>query len=334
MGLKMKRNYYITKNGRLKRKDNTLYLEIETGEKKSIPVEDVEGIYLMGETDLNTKLLDFLSQQKIPLHVFNYHGYYSGSYYPREHLNSGFLLVNQVEYYKDKGKRLVIAKELINSAAHNILCNLKYYRHREAGVESYISEIRAKLPEIDNAADIPELMAWEGHIRERYYDSFNAFLELDEEFTKRTKRPPDNMMNALISFGNSLMYATTLGEIYHTHLNPTVSFLHEPGSRRFSLSLDIAEVFKPIIVDHVIFKLINTKMLAEHDFEKDVNFCYLSERGRKIFLREYDERLSTTIMHRSLGRNVSYRHLIKLECYKIEKHVTGIEEYKGFRAWW
>src|SRR5208283_297922 len=111
MGLKMKRNYYITKNGRLKRKDNTLYLEIETGEKKSIPVEDVEGIYLMGETDLNTKLLDFLSQQKIPLHVFNYHGYYSGSYYPREHLNSGFLLVNQVEYYKDKGKRLVIAKE-------------------------------------------------------------------------------------------------------------------------------------------------------------------------------------------------------------------------------
>lgn len=330
----MKRNYYITKNGRLKRKDNTLYLEFETGEKKSIPVEDVEGIYLMGETDLNTKLLDFLSQHKIPLHVFNYYGYYSGSYYPREHLNSGFLLVNQVEYYKDKGKRLVIAKELINSAAHNILCNLKYYRRREAGVESYISEIQAKLPEIDNSVDISELMAWEGHVRERYYDSFNTFLELDEEFTKRTKRPPDNMMNALISFGNSLMYATTLGEIYHTQLNPTVSFLHEPGNRRFSLSLDIAEVFKPIIVDHVIFKLINTKMLAGHDFEKDVNFCYLSESGRKIFLREYDERLSTTIMHRSLGRNVSYRHLIKLECYKIEKHVAGIEQYKGFRAWW
>lgn len=177
-------------------------------------------------------------------------------------------------------------------------------------------------------------MGWEGHIRERYYDSFNVILDHDEEFTKRTKRPPDNMINALISFGNSLLYATTLGEIYHTQLNPTVSYLHEPGNRRFSLSLDISEVFKPVIVDHVIFKLINTKMLGEKDFEKDVNFCYLSERGRKIFLREYDERLKTTIKHRNLKRNVSYRRMIRLECYKLEKYITGIEEYKAFRAWW
>ena len=330
----MKRNYYITKNGRLKRKDNTLYLEFESGERKAIPIEDVEGIYLMGETDLNTKLLNFLAQQKIPLHVFNYYGYYSGSYYPREHLNSGFLLVNQVQCYKNNGKRLAIAKELIKSASHNILRNLKYYQNRKSGLENYITEIENTVSELDSINNILELMGREGHIRERYYDSFNVILDLEEEFTKRTKRPPDNMINALISFGNSLLYATTLGEIYHTQLNPTVSFLHEPGNRRFSLSLDISEVFKPVIVDHVIFKLINTKMLGKTDFEKDVNFCYLSEKGRKIFLREYDERLKTTIKHRNLKRNVSYRRMIRLECYKLEKYITGIEEYKAFRAWW
>jgi len=330
----MKRNYYITKNGRLKRKDNTLYLEFESGERKAIPIEDVEGIYLMGETDLNTKLLNFLAQQKIPLHVFNYYGYYSGSYYPREHLNSGFLLVNQVQCYKNNGKRLAIAKELIKSASHNILRNLKYYQNRKTGLENYITEIENTVSELDSINNILELMGREGHIRERYYDSFNVILDLEEEFTKRTKRPPDNMINALISFGNSLLYATTLGEIYHTQLNPTVSFLHEPGNRRFSLSLDISEIFKPIIVDHVIFKLINTKMLGKTDFEKDVNFCYLSEKGRKIFLREYDERLKTTIKHRNLKRNVSYRRMIRMECYKLEKYITGIEEYKAFRAWW
>lgn len=330
----MKRNYYITKNGRLKRKDNTLYLEFESGERKVIPIEDVEGLYLMGEIDLNTKLLNFLAQQKIPVHVFNYYGYYSGSYYPREHLNSGFLLVNQVQCYKNSRKRLAIAKELIKSASHNILRNLKYYRNRKSGLENYITDIQKNMSEIESTTNILELMGWEGHIRERYYDSFNVILDLDEEFTKRTKRPPDNMINALISFGNSLLYATTLGEIYHTRLNPTVSFLHEPGNRRFSLSLDISEVFKPIIVDHVIFKLINTKMLGKTDFEKDVNFCYLSEKGRKIFLREYDERLKTTIKHRNLKRNVSYRRMIRLECYKLEKCITGIEEYKAFRAWW
>ena len=330
----MKRNYYITKNGRLKRKDNTLYLEFESGERKVIPIEDVEGLYLMGETDLNTKLLNFLAQQKIPLHVFNYYGYYSGSYYPKEHLNSGFLLVNQVQCYKNSGKRLAIAKELIKSASHNILRNLKYYQNRKSGLDGYITEIENTVSELDSINNILELMGREGHIRERYYDSFNVILDLEEEFTKRTKRPPDNMINALISFGNSLLYATTLGEIYHTQLNPTVSFLHEPGNRRFSLSLDISEVFKPIIVDHVIFKLINTKMLGKTDFEKDVNFCYLSEKGRKIFLREYDERLKTTIKHRNLKRNVSYRRMIRMECYKLEKYITGIEEYKAFRAWW
>lgn len=330
----MKRNYYITRNGRIKRQDNTLLLESETGEKKVIPVEDVEGIYLMGETDMNTKLLNFLSQHKIPVHVFNYYGYYSGSYYPREHLNSGFLLVNQVECYKDTARRLSIAKEFIGSATHNILRNLKYYRNRKPGLDSYIEDIESRIPDLQAASDIMALMAWEGHVRERYYDSFNAILDLEEEFSKRTRRPPDNMINALISFGNSLLYATTLGEIYHTQLNPTVSYLHEPGNRRFSLSLDIAEVFKPVIVDHVIFKLLNTKMLDEKDFEKEVNFCYLSESGRKTFLREYDERLSTTINHRGLDRNVSYRRLIRLECYKLEKCIAGIEEYKAFRAWW
>lgn len=330
----MKRNYYITKNGRLKRKDNTLYLEFESGERKVIPIEDVEGLYLMGELDLNTKLLNFLAQQKIPVHVFNYYGYYSDSYYPREHLNSGFLLVNQVQCYKNSRKRLTIAKELIKSASHNILRNLKYYQNRKSGLENYITDIQKNISELESTDNILELMGWKGHIRERYYDSFNVILDLDEEFTKRTKRPPDNMINALISFGNSLLYATTLGEIYHTQLNPTVSFLHEPGNRRFSLSLDISEVFKPIIVDHVIFKLINTKMLGEKDFEKDVNFCYLSEKGRRIFLREYDERLKTTIKHRNLKRNVSYRRMIRLECYKLEKYITGIEEYKAFRAWW
>jgi len=330
----MKRNYYITRNGRLRRQDNTVCLEFESGDKKVIPIENVEALYLMGETDMNTKLFNFLAQMKIPVHIFNYYGYYSGSYYPREHLNSGFLLVNQVEYYKDSKRRLSIAREFIRSASHNILRNLKYYQNRKPGLNEYISNIEATLPRLDDAKNVLEIMAWEGHTRERYYDSFNTILDLEEEFIKRNKRPPDNMMNALISFGNSLLYATTLGEIYHTQLNPTISFLHEPGNRRFSLSLDIAEVFKPVIVDHVIFRLMNTNMLSEKDFEQDVNFCYLSDSGRKIFLREYDERLNTTIKHRTLKRNVSYRHLIRLECYKIEKAVSGIEEYKGFRAWW
>ena len=96
----MPRNYYITQPGRLRRKDNTLYLEPEEAPRVPIPVEDIDALYLYGELDLNTRLLNFLTQKHIPFHVFNYYGYYAGSYYPREYLNSGSLLVKQCSTMK------------------------------------------------------------------------------------------------------------------------------------------------------------------------------------------------------------------------------------------
>jgi CRISP-associated protein Cas1 len=130
----MSRHYYLTKNGRLRRQDNTLYFETEE-QKRPIPVDDVESLFVFGELDLNTKLLNFLAQKHIAVHVFNYYGYYCGSYYPREYLNSGFLLVKQVEHYLRMPKRLVIARELINGAVDNILKNLRYYNHRGAELD-------------------------------------------------------------------------------------------------------------------------------------------------------------------------------------------------------
>ncbi len=122
---------------------------------------------------------------------------------------------------------------------------------------------------------INEIMGIEGNIRKIYYSTWNDIVKQDINFKKRVKRPPDNMINTLISFINSLIYTTTLGEIYKTQLNPTVSFLHEPGTKRFSLSLDISEIFKPLIGDRMIFSLLNKNQITEDDFEKESNFFYI-----------------------------------------------------------
>ena len=98
------RNYYIFKSGRLSRKDNSLMFHcMEEGEEKNIPipVNDIDSIYLFGEIDLNIKLINFLSQNQVIAHFFNYYGYYTGTFYPREFLNSGDMLVRQVKYYID-----------------------------------------------------------------------------------------------------------------------------------------------------------------------------------------------------------------------------------------
>lgn len=362
----MPRNYYIFSAGRLKRRQNTLYFEPapeseeitdddaektedeyslfenfapmmnerEQTVRKPIPIEDVASFYCFGEIAFNSKFLNFVSRYKIPLHIFNYYGYYSGSYYPREYLNSGFLTVKQVSYYLDPDSRLFLAREFIHAAVDNILKNLKYYQGREKAVDAWIDTIEGQLLAIERIQNIPELMSFEGRIREIYYKSFPDILNIEIEFTKRVRRPPDNMMNALISFGNSMVYTSVLSELYHTQLNPTISYLHEPGERRFSLSLDLAEIFKPLLADRTIFKVLNKGIINETHFDKKLNACYLSEAGRKIFVQEFEERLKTTIRHRTLKRNVSYRHLIRLECYKLIKHLTGEQPYQGFRAWW
>jgi CRISPR-associated protein Cas1 len=183
---------------------------------------------------------------------------------------------------------------------------------------------------------IPELMREEGQARMAYYSAFNEILELDEPFEKRVRRPPDNMLNSLISFINTLIYTAVLSEIYVTQLNPTISYLHEPSERRFSLALDVSEIFKPLIGDKIIFRLLNRRIIDREDFEGigDEPAIYLKEDARKRVLKEFEETLQTTVYHRKLKRNVSYRHLIRLEAYKIIRHLIGMEAYRSLRAWW
>ena len=329
----MNRNYYIFKNGKLQRKDNNIRVVTEDKIKKDIPCETVSDLFAFGEINLNTRLLNFLAQKKIPLHIFNYYGFYSGSFSPREKNVSGFLLVKQVEHYSNYNKRLVIAKKFIDAASYNIYRNIRYYNGRGLDLQNTLNEIASLREKLDRINYIEELMGIEGNIRKKYYEAWNNIVKQDINFTKRIKNPPENMINTLLSFANSLVYTTALSEIYKTQLNPTVSYLHEPGTSRYSLSLDIAEIFKPLIAERMIFSLLNKNMISESDFERESNYLYLKESARKTIVEEYDKRLQRTIRHKGLNRDVSYRYLFRLECYKLIKHLTDEKEYEGFKIW-
>jgi CRISPR-associated protein Cas1 len=376
--------------------------------------QDVDEIFVMGEIDINSHLLNFLSKHNIPLHLFNYYGFYSGSYYPRECRLAGALLVNQALHYADPVKRNHIAREFVLGAAHGAKRALKYYQRKQ--LRSAASETSEETGEawIDSSSDDPEpreakddgfsreeeladigsdsdtdtereedsdinddifspilraiadleaqvrgipldesrlgdgltgaLMGLEGNIHENYYRAWPHILRKDPDlaFEKRVRHPPDNIVNCMISYGNGMLYATCIGAIYHTPLNPTISYLHEPGARRFSLAFDISEIFKPIIVDRLIFTLCNLNQIqAKHfQFSKDIvngverPICYLNDAGRRIFSKAYQEKLNSTIYHRGLKRHVSYETLIRMECHKLAHHLCGSKTYRALRAWW
>jgi len=361
----MKKNYYIFSSGRLCRRHNSLALQRTTGERQPddapddeglpsassegpyvpFPVEAVESLYLFGEIDINSKLVTFLGQYGIPAFFFDYYGHFTAALYPREGQLSGRLRVNQVRHYLSRQRRMLLARALVEAALFNITRVIKYYQTRlEGEARTALAVALEEMAQDENAlwqtTDIPTLMAVEGRVRDRYYRLWPYFLGESVAarfpFGKRERQPPSNEINALISFGNSLCYTTVLRQIYRTALDPTISYLHEPGERRFSLALDLAEVFKPLLVDRAIFRLIKTGEITPRHFEQRLGGCYLTEAGRKVFVAHWDERLRQTVEHRGLGRKVSYERLIRLECYKLVRHLCDpkADPYQGFHMWW
>lgn len=331
------RNYYIFKSGRLSRKDNSIFFEYREEEQKCkipIPINDIDSLYCFGEMDFNTKLVNFFSENNVMFHFFNYYGYYTGTFYPRDFLNSGEVIVRQAEHYLDGEKRFVLAKEFVNGAYYGIIKNLKRYQEEKQELTEIIEKIEDIWSGQGKVNDVQGLMGLEGNIRENYYKSFNSIINQEINFKKRVLRPPDNMINCLISFLNSMVYTAVLREIYMTQLNPTISYLHVPGTRRFSLALDIAEIFKPIFADRIIFRVLNKNEIGENDFEKGLNNIYLKEKGRKKIIALFDERMKKTIFHKKLKKKVAYKTLIRLECYKIIKHLLGEKAYESFKMWW
>lgn len=321
---------YIMSQGELTRKDNSLCFR-KDGKNVYIPIENTKEIYCLNEVSINTKLLDFLSSNHVVVHFFNYYEGYSGSYYPREQYYSGKLLIKQVNTFQNQ--RMEVAKAIVHGIGENIYEVLyHYYKHNKKEVKDTVDWIRKVFhAQVESAENIQELMSTEGEVWARFYSNFKFFLPEDFIMNKRVKRPPDNPINALISFGNTLLYTKTVSAIYRTHLDQRISFLHEPSEGRFSLSLDMCEVFKPIIVYRTIFDLVNNKRLqVEKHFDKKVNYCLLNEEGRKIFVEAFEQRMESVFYHEKLKRKVSYRTAIKLDCYKLIKFILEGKEFVPF----
>jgi len=334
----MKKSLYLFQNGTLRRKENSLYFEGESM-KRFFPIEDINDIFIFGEVEVNKRLLEFISQKNIILHFFNHYGYYTGSYYPREHLNAGLVILKQAEHYLNPDQRLLLAKKFVTGSIAQMSRVLKYYRNRVKENSEHIAQsiesLEENIEKVKVIQTIDELLAIEGHSREHYYTNFDVIIQnQDFPFEKRSARPPLNRLNAMISFGNSILYMTVLSEIYKTFLDPRIGYLHSTNYRRFTLNLDVAEIFKPILVDRTIFSLINKRKIQKKDFAKQMEKILLNQEGQKKFIQELDERMKTTVEHRHLGKSVSYRRLIRLELYKLQKHLLGEKEYEPYQSLW
>ncbi len=323
-----KRSKTILSDGTLFRRENTLYFE-SRGEKKPFPVEGIYDIYIYGHVSITSQALHFLAQKGIAVHFFNHYGYYDGSFYPKESLHSGDLVIKQAEHYLNKEKRLKLARLFVVGSARNMERNLKRWKVSN-GFSSLLNELFA---ELESCKRITEIMNVEARIRQEYYARWDEHLPEGFKIVKRTRRPPQNEMNALISFLNSRLYATIVSELYNTQLVPTVSYLHEPSERRFSLALDLSEIFKPIIADRMANRLVKQGIIKKAHFRGELNGILLTKEGMRKVIEVYHKEMKTSVRHPKLKRNVTKQRLIRLEAYKLIRHLLGVAEYEPLVAW-
>lgn len=333
----MKKSYYLLNVGRLSRKNNTLFYDgrDENGNDKRlfIPVETIEDIFILGNMEANSALYEFLGKKGINVHFFDHYQNYCGSFFAKDEIVSGQTIVQQALCQQDTPRRLYLARTFLQGAFQHIRQNLKYYEKRGKSVTDFRLQIEDVIEMLHTCQTVPQLMGLEGHVRHLYYQAFDQIL-LHFRLEARVKRPPNNPVNSLISYGNMVLYAVCTQQIFHTALQPSIGFLHEPAERRPSLALDIAEIFKPLIVDKVIFSLLNHRRLQQKHFlwKENGQVCWIAGKGKRIFIEALQKRLQETFFYRPLKRHVSYRQLIRLECHKVLNYVRLQEQYKVFKA--
>jgi len=326
------KSLYLFNNGKLRRKNNTLYFTGADSDEY-FPIVAVKDVYIFGDVDINRRLIGILNKYGITIHFFNYYQQYIGSYFPMESHATGVYLVKAVQKYSDLETRIAIARVLVTGAMNNILNVLRYYYKRGKDVRDTGLYVKAIIEKTETADTIAEIMAFEGQGRAAYYRSFNQIIGAEGfEFEKRTRRPPKDRMNTLISFGNTLLYIKILNLIHRTKVDPRISFLHEPNLREFSLHLDIAEIFKPLLVDRLIFSCLNKKILKKSDFEEKNGTVRFKEKPRLEFVRLFEERMKKTIDFS--GQQITYEMLMEREIHKLERTVTDDKPYLPYCSEW
>ena len=332
----MNKTLYVTKEGTLKRKTNTLLVETPDGPPVFAPVEAIEDINLMGGAEMSTGLLELLNQKGIVLHVFNHYGSHIATVYP-DQTSNGLVLITQAAFWLDEARRHALAVSFVTGAIANMRRVASYYQYQNSlDVSDILDDLSRFEEQARQTKDVPELLGVEGSARNAYYRLFDRLIQ-DEAFKlgKRVRQPPDNPMNALISFLNCVCYSMTLSQLHQTRLDPRIGFLHSPSNRHPSLNLDLAEIFKPLLVDRLIFTLVNKRMVKAEDFVRlEDGTILMTKEARRLVAQTWDDRLCKTIVDPATGKRTSWRHLVLIEAQKLQRHILEGADYEPFRYRW
>jgi len=327
---KTDRTHFLLSPGRLRRKDNNLYFDKYDSEgniekTKILPINAIDEIYILAKVECDSYTLAFIADNNILLHFFSPYQSFRGNFFPNtpNSVNkSGFVLLQQVRAFDDEKHRLYIAKQITKGHIINGV-----YNCTKRGLEF---DEKIYLDALKEAKTIQEVMAVEGSFKKNYYQMWNKIIKNQRsfKFITRSKRPPADKINAMISYVNTRIYNVVLSEIYKTELDPRIGFLHEPNYRSLSLHLDIAEIFKPIIGDNLIFTLLNREQITAKSFVSNAGRLRFTNEAIQTIELEMIKKLTDSITINN--QRFTWRQVIRREVNHLKRNICEYSDYEPF----
>ena len=313
----------IPRDARLNRHENALVVTSDAG-RKSIPLNGVKHVVCMGEGSISIRLLKDMGRKGIRFTVLDAGGRFLGAFEPEDETPSGKVRIGQASLFLDDAARLRIARAIVSAQVNSMRGLLQRYRRNgTTALDPSLEGLERAIKIVDRATSIEVLMGAEGQARAVLHDAFGR-ISPDAKLERRVRRPPPDPINCLMSFFNVLLYSACANELAKTHLDRSISFLHAPGTGRRSLSIDMAETFRPVLSDALLLSVVRRGQLDRSWFNRTPGVCLLSEKGRIKTTERFWSRIEEQC------RNLTFRQAIHRQCLSLEREALGIGQFKPF----
>ena len=332
------RPLYVTGHGlSIGRSHDVLQVRDRGGVIQEARLHDISQVNVFGNVTMTSGAVQALCGSEKPVAYFSsghwFYGMTSGM-----GLKNVFLRRDQFARAEDAPFCLTLARDIVSTKIRNQRTLLQR-NHVEPPARA-LAQLKAFAERAQRSPDLETLLGVEGSAARVYFEQFRGMLKAEDEseapafdFTRRNRRPPRDPVNALLSFGYSLLTRDLTTVCHVVGFDPFMGFYHQPRFGRPALALDLMEGFRPLVADSVVLTAINTRMVGPGDFVRAGESVALSPAGRKGFIRAYEQRMDTLVTHPLFGYRVSYRRVLEIQTRLLARLVSGeLSRYPGFET--
>ena len=289
-------------------------------------LHDISQVMLFGSVQISTECVRELLKSNIPLVYFSYGNWFYGITTGLGHKNVE-RRITQFHAAFQPMKVLEISKQLVRDKAAN--CRTLLRRDIPECPDEPLQAIKREIEKIDRCANLESLLGHEGNVARIYFESFAKIFKTRDstlegfDFQNRTRRPPRDPVNAMLSFVYSLLVKDFTIAVAAVGFDPFLGFYHQPRYGRPALALDLMEPFRPLIADSTVIWCINNGVVAADDFQRVGGACSMTSESRKKLIQAYERRMDSLITHPVFDYRISYRRVLEVQCRLLARYLEG-----------